>query len=47
MQFYLPRFALSMRIVYFVPLILRYYVKYGYMWYFYSIILRAYCKDLE
>lgn len=42
-----PRFAFSMRIMYFVPLILQYYVKYGYMWYFYFIILGAYCKDLE
>nr|DAY98086.1 MAG TPA: hypothetical protein [Caudoviricetes sp.] len=33
--------------MYFAPLILQYYVKYGYSWYFYFIILRAYCKDLE
>nr|DAL42202.1 MAG TPA_asm: hypothetical protein [Caudoviricetes sp.] len=36
-----------MRIMHFASLILQYYVKYGYSWYFYSIILRAYCKDLE
>nr|DAT46200.1 MAG TPA: hypothetical protein [Caudoviricetes sp.]DAV82583.1 MAG TPA: hypothetical protein [Caudoviricetes sp.]DAW14259.1 MAG TPA: hypothetical protein [Caudoviricetes sp.] len=41
------RFALFMRIMYFVPLILQYYVKYGYSWYFYFIILRTRCKDLE
>nr|DAQ09782.1 MAG TPA: hypothetical protein [Caudoviricetes sp.] len=42
-----PRFALFMWIMYFVSLILRYHVKYGYSWYFYFIILRTCCKDLE